>query len=378
MTEEERLEEKRRREADEVTRDARTVFVSSLVVRASDDDVRGYFEAVGKVKDVQLIKDKAGKSKGFGYVEFADLDSVPPALLLNGQPFCMKHRGCVCSGLPVTIKPSEAEKNYEAAALSSVAQLSSRLYVGNLPGDAHQSELRDLFKSAGEVVDVVFPRGDKDARTYAFIQYKDQECAQRAAYEFVDVKLRDHPLKVGYLTGPNTVVSPTGEMWEITAKGLSAQDRAAIISRLSGATQQAAVDLGVNLAAGRPAVKAPSVMGVAGLPTALFGTGPQGVVSRAIVLKNMFDPSAEAEAGWEEDVEEDVKEECGKFGTVSFVKADPLSPGHVFVFFTDLHTASAAANAICGRKFGGKPIEVDYIPESILVSKFPSTNFASA
>ena len=132
----------RLREADEVTRDARTVFVSSLVVRATEQDIKNFFEAVGRVKDVQLIKDKAGKSKGFGYVEFAELDAVPQALILNGQNFCMKHKGCVCSGLPVCVKPSEAEKNYEAAALSSVAQLSARVYVGNLPGDAHMSELK--------------------------------------------------------------------------------------------------------------------------------------------------------------------------------------------------------------------------------------------
>jgi RNA recognition motif-containing protein len=42
--------------------------------------------------DVQLIRDKAsGRSKGFGYVEFEELEAVPKALLLNGQKFCMKH-----------------------------------------------------------------------------------------------------------------------------------------------------------------------------------------------------------------------------------------------------------------------------------------------
>jgi RNA-binding protein 39 len=135
----------RKREADEVTRDARTVFVSSLVVRATEQNIKSFFEAVGRVKDVQLIKDKSGKSKGFGYVEFAELDSVPQALVLNGRNFCMKHPGCTCSGLPVMVKPSEAEKNYEAAAQTSVAQLSSRLFVGNLPGDAYQSELKVLM-----------------------------------------------------------------------------------------------------------------------------------------------------------------------------------------------------------------------------------------
>lgn len=60
------------------------------------------------------------------------------ALMLSGQPFCMKHKGCVCSGFPVLVKASEAEKNYlaqqaNAAKKEAAGALSSnRLYVGNL------------------------------------------------------------------------------------------------------------------------------------------------------------------------------------------------------------------------------------------------------
>jgi RNA-binding protein 39 len=133
----------RRKEAAEVTRDARTVFVTQLVVRASESDVKKFFEAVGPVNDVKLIKDKlTGKSKGFGYVEFAELDSVPTALLLNGQKFCMKHSKCVCSGLPVQVKPSEAEKNYEAAAQTSVAAQLQRVYLANIADDTAEADIR--------------------------------------------------------------------------------------------------------------------------------------------------------------------------------------------------------------------------------------------
>ena len=92
----------------QLTRDARTIFVSQLVVRASDRDVREFMEQIGPVVDVQLIRDRSTlRSKGFGYVEFEDLDSVPKALLLNGQNMCMKHAACSCSGFPIAVKPSE-------------------------------------------------------------------------------------------------------------------------------------------------------------------------------------------------------------------------------------------------------------------------------
>jgi hypothetical protein len=190
------------------------------------------------------------------------------------------------------------------------------------------------------------------------------------------------------------------------AKGLTAQDRAAIISRLSGATQQAAVDLGVTIAAGRGGkVKVPSVT-VPGLPGLLGGTGPVGLVSRAMVMKNMFDPATEEGDDWELDIQEDVKEECSKFGPVSFVHVDKHSAGFVYVFFkcvagrvlcgclpwlasravcvcvsccccSDLSSAAAAGSAIAGRKFAGKVIEVEFMPESSFVAKFPHTNFAA-
>lgn len=53
---------------------------------------------MGPVADVRLVRDRAGTSKGFGYVEFRDLETVPSALLLNGQKFCSKHRVSAPSG----------------------------------------------------------------------------------------------------------------------------------------------------------------------------------------------------------------------------------------------------------------------------------------
>lgn len=61
----------------QLERDQRTVFVGQLVMRANERKVQKYFEAVGPVVNVKLIKDRGGFSKGFGYVEFEKLESVP-------------------------------------------------------------------------------------------------------------------------------------------------------------------------------------------------------------------------------------------------------------------------------------------------------------
>ena len=55
------------------------------------------------MRDIRLIRDqRSGKSKGVGYVEFYDLESVMKALALNGIAF---------KGQPLLVQASMAEKN---------------------------------------------------------------------------------------------------------------------------------------------------------------------------------------------------------------------------------------------------------------------------
>lgn len=45
-----------------------------------------HFEKFGDIKNVRIIEDReTEKSKGFGYVEFENIESVEKALELNGQ-----------------------------------------------------------------------------------------------------------------------------------------------------------------------------------------------------------------------------------------------------------------------------------------------------
>ena len=69
---------------DDNDRELRTIFVTQLSVKSSDDDVFDLFETVGRVRDVRLITDIKGKSKGMGYVEFYNPESVPKSLALTG------------------------------------------------------------------------------------------------------------------------------------------------------------------------------------------------------------------------------------------------------------------------------------------------------
>ena len=63
--------------------------------------------------------------------------------------------------------------------------MSTKLYVGNLPYEATESDLQTLFESAGQVstVNIIRDRATGQARGFAFVEMNDAESAQRAISE---------------------------------------------------------------------------------------------------------------------------------------------------------------------------------------------------
>ncbi|KAG2298205.1 hypothetical protein Bca52824_034677 [Brassica carinata] len=64
---------------------ARRLYVGSLHVNMSEDDLRKVFESFGSVELVQVPRDETGHCKGFGFIQFARLEDARNALNLNGQ-----------------------------------------------------------------------------------------------------------------------------------------------------------------------------------------------------------------------------------------------------------------------------------------------------
>lgn len=95
--------------------------------------------------------------------------------------------------------------------------------------------------------------------------------------------------------------------------------------------------------------------------------------SPCIVLKNMFDPSSETEPNWDEDIKNDVREECKKFGSVLHVYVDKNSQGFVYMKLGSINAATSAINALNGRWFAGRQLAADYMSESTYHDRFPDS-----
>lgn len=60
--------------------------------------------------------------------------------------------------------------------------MSTKLYVGNLPYEATESDLQTLFEASGQVasINIVRDRATGQARGFAFVEMSDDEGARKA------------------------------------------------------------------------------------------------------------------------------------------------------------------------------------------------------
>jgi len=145
---------------------------------------------------VNLIADKHSKrSKGLGYIEYYDKDSIPKAMLLTGQLF---------KGFPVAVESSHFEKNQAAAAyvvrcdamrydatqrrvsddathartpiVYSVHRAAAagprKLFVGGLNYSLSEEDVRLVFEPFGALESIDIQRDEIGrSRGFAFVQY---------------------------------------------------------------------------------------------------------------------------------------------------------------------------------------------------------------
>jgi len=350
---EKRKKEEEAIQVDDEERDARTVFATALPVRATERQLIDFFSKAGRVSDVRLITDRnSGKSKGFGYIEYASKDSMEAALLLSGT---------LLMGHTIIVQATQSEKNRQALnELTSQKKAPvveekekprherhssqhARLYVGGLDLNITDSEIKDAFLDYGDVESVAL-NTDNEGRSkgYAFVQYYRVEDAKRALRNSHNIEISGRAIKVGLYTEAERA-GILGELDDDDSRGLSlnARGRVMLMQRLQ--RKDSSPD-------------------------------PRDI-SPCILLTNMFDPDSDdaRSSGFIRDIEDDVKSECSKYGNVAHISADKYSHGQVYVKFEAPSGAQRAINALQGRYFGGQQISAEFVDPKEYKTKFPSS-----
>jgi RNA recognition motif-containing protein len=102
------------------------LYVGNLVYRIDTPDLRRLFTSYGEIKDVVVIKQKlTGKSRGFGFVTFAEeTQALAAAIDMQGRNV---------GGRPLRIKFADNAHRHKDPALSTVNTMNNDLITDDLP-----------------------------------------------------------------------------------------------------------------------------------------------------------------------------------------------------------------------------------------------------
>ncbi|KAF2663747.1 splicing factor, CC1-like protein [Microthyrium microscopicum] len=392
-------------------RDRRTVFVQQLAARLRTKELIGFFEKVGPVKEAQIVKDRvSGRSKGVGYVEFRNEESVSLAIQLTGQKLL---------GIPIIAQLTEAEKNRQARTTETSSANSGipfhRLYVGNIHFSITESDLQNVFEPFGELEFVQLQKEDGGrSRGYGFVQFRDPTAAKEALEKMNGFDLAGRPIRVGLgndkFTNESTqnllqrfpAGGPGGPPGHYQGSAFSGSggrgthaggsnnfDRAGGAREDKGQSGASALDdtdvAGVNFnnysrdalmrklaRTDEPAETNNSQSRVIKPTKPVAINAPQA--SRCVVLRNMFDATEEEGDAWIKELEEDVKAECEeKYGHVVHIALDPNTQGDIYVKFDRIDGGENAIRGLNGRFFGGRTISAQPVVDAVYSSLFGRT-----
>ncbi|KDE05681.1 hypothetical protein MVLG_03915 [Microbotryum lychnidis-dioicae p1A1 Lamole] len=351
---------------DEEQREMRSVFVSQLSARVGDRELGIFFEnQAGKVREARVIVDRISRrSKGVGYVEFVELETVQKALTLSGTKLL---------GIPIAVQYTEAEKNRQAREPGAVAAgnappsgapatqgqappnqstLLNRLYVGSLNFALTDEDVRQVFQSFGEIARVDLHRDaiTNKSKGYAFVQFKEIAHAQEALEKMNNFVLAGREIKVG-VVGDRTMSANRGETQLQQEDGPSLNN----ISRIELMQKLARSDQPEEMDALKTSVPRPII------PTA---------TTRNVVMANAFNPEEETEPDWDVELRDDVKEECqNSYGPILDIYVLKESKGEIYIRFGAVQDAIKAVAGLNGRFFGGNQITASHTSDQLFDAK---------
>ncbi|EGX96997.1 RNA splicing factor (Pad-1), putative [Cordyceps militaris CM01] len=387
-------------------RDRRTVFVQQLAARLRSRELKAFFEKVGPVTEAQIVKDRiSGRSKGVGYVEFKNEDSVAPALQLTGQKLL---------GIPVIVQVTEAEKNRQARTTEPGGSHPNhvpfhRLYVGNIHFNVTEQDLQAVFDPFGELEFVQLQKDETNrSRGYGFVQFRDAGQAREALEKMNGFDLAGRPIRVGLGNDKFTPESTANMLQRFSGQNASNQQG----SSFSGSGGRGGQNSNFDRAGARDSEKT-------GGASALDDTDVGGVnfnnysrdalmrklartdesnkgsderpvlkprtetkplpmnvntASRCVVLHNMFEPDEEEGDDWVKELEDDVRQEAEeKYGHVVHISVDPNSKGDIYLKFDKVQGGENAIRGLNGRYFGGRMIDASPVVDAVYSSLFSRT-----
>ncbi|CAG5118058.1 unnamed protein product [Candidula unifasciata] len=310
-----------------LSRQARRLYVGGIPFGMTDEAMMDFFNhqmritGLAQAEGNPVIAVQINLDKNFAFLEFRSVDETTQALAFDGISF---------QGQPLKIRrpsdykplPGMAENPTLAVpgVVSTVVQDSAhKIFIGGLPTYLNEDQVKELLVSFGPLsaFNLVKDSATGLTKGFAFCEYADVSVTDQACAGLNGMQLGDKKLIV---------------------------QRASVGAK--NAQQQAPVQLqvpGLNLNQ---------------------GAGP---ATEVLCLMNMITPEELLDEDEYEDIVEDVKEECGRYGVVMSLEiprpikgVEVPGVGKIFVEFNSIIECQKAQAALTGRKFSNRVVVTSY------------------
>ncbi|KAG5546930.1 hypothetical protein RHGRI_012838 [Rhododendron griersonianum] len=353
----------------QATRHARRVYVGGLPPSANEQSVATFFSHVMSAiggntagPGDAVVNVYINHEKKFAFVEMRSVEEASNAMALDGiifegAPVKVRRPSDYNPSLAATLGPSQPNPNLNLGAVGltpgSAGGLEGpdRIFVGGLPYYFTEVQIRELLESFGPLrgFDLVKDRETGNSKGYAFCVYQDLAVTDIACAALNGIKMGDKTLTVRRANQGTTQPKPEQE------------------NVLLHAQQQIALQR--------------------------LMLQPAALATKVLCLTQVVNVDELKDDEDYEDIIEDMRTECGKFGTLANVVIPRPNPNgeptpglgkvsdleyfkiqlscfltvltiEVFLEYVDVDGATKARQGLNGRKFGGNQVVAVFYPEN--------------
>ncbi|GJN68578.1 U2 snRNP auxilliary factor, large subunit, splicing factor [Purpureocillium lilacinum] len=322
------------------SRQSKRLIVSNFAPATTEENLTSFFNL--QMNGLNVVENhdpcvgcQLSSSGAFAVLDFKDASDATVALAFDG--ISMEANDAVNGSAEPAGLVIRRPQDYVMAAVpeevahdpdvvsSHVPDTLNKLSVTNIPSFLTEDQVIELLAAFGKpkAFVLVKDRNTQESRGIAFVEYLDPATANEPA--------------LNTLNG-----------MDVGGKKLK------VMKASSGSTQVANFDVGITAISGLASQAA-----------------PEDNKGRVVQMLNMVTPDELMDDDEYEEICDDIREECEKFGKVLELKAPRPSGGSrqsagvgkIYVKFETAESANQALNALAGRKFADRTVVTTYFPE---------------
>ncbi|XP_074134585.1 splicing factor U2AF 65 kDa subunit-like [Sminthopsis crassicaudata] len=316
----------------QMNRQARRLYIGNIPFGITEEAMIDFFNAqmyirgLAQASSKPVIAAQINQEKNFAFLEFRAANETTQALAFDGIIL----QGQVLRVRRLHDYQQHGSRNLSGAVSSVVPNSAHKLFIGGIPTYLSDDQVKELLNSFGalKAFNLVKDGATGLSKGYAFCEYTDTSITDQA------------------ISGLN---------------GMQLGDKKLLVQRASVGAKNSLLST-LN--------QIPVTLQVPGLVSSQVQKG--SLPTEVLCLMNMLLPEELQDDDEYEDIMEDVRDECSKYGVVKSIEiprptfgVEVPGCGKIFVEFVSTLDCQKAMQGLTGRKFANRVVVTKYCdPES--------------